>query len=426
MILSVEMRSPSGLRRSRIPEGVRYANAVVRYTARASCRGSGRIGLAASVAPSRVLAWPVRRSPCDGAGRYARVREQRLVALDLLGPVACERFEEVLADAGPEVDGARPDRAGTGLARGARRRPASCSGRRRGRGGSAPSRRRRRCLHRRARGSRAACSTGGAVPGSVVRHTRSSSVGRETYTLDRDLARCGGEDVDITHDERPARDDRERRARRDELGDACAGEPELSLGGLVGVGRGAERDLLSLPRPARELTAQHLRDVRLHADRAAVAVVGGTIGALLEVPDVAERAPVHAAHVRVERPPERHPADLRQRRLARLDPVLDPHRSRIEHMFDATARTLESLAMDELVDGIRRVTLPLPDAAGARARVPPARRRRLDARRHGRSGSPTRRRRGRSSSRRQAGASRPSSSPTSIPTTSGPRQTCTS
>ncbi len=75
--------------------------------------------------------------------------------------------------------------------------------------------------------------------------------------------------------------------------------------------------------------------------------------------------------------------------------------------------------MDELGDGIRRVTLPSADSAGARPRVPPARRGRLDARRHRASGCPTRRStwaRGARAGRRACRDA--SSSRTSIPTTS--------
>ena len=78
-----------------------------------------------------------------------------------------------------------------------------------------------------------------------------------------------------------------------------------SLGGLVRIGRGAERDLVPLP-TTRELAPEHLGDVRLDPDRAPVAFVRRPVGALLEVPDVTERAAMRAAHVGVERPAERH------------------------------------------------------------------------------------------------------------------------
>ena len=56
---------------------------------------------------------PVR----DGSGQVRTLPEQRLVALDLIGPVARERLEEVLSDSRSEVDGAGPDRARTCVAR---------------------------------------------------------------------------------------------------------------------------------------------------------------------------------------------------------------------------------------------------------------------------------------------------------------------
>ena len=141
------------------------------------------------------------------------------------------------------------------------------------------------------------------------------------------------QDVDVAHDERPTRDDRERRPGRVELDEAGACERNLPSAGWYGSVAVPSATSSRSHDAARELASEHLGDVRLHADRAAVAIVRGPVGALFEMADVTERAPVHAAHVRVERPAERHPAHLRQRRLARLDPVLDAHRSRIEHMF---------------------------------------------------------------------------------------------
>ena len=130
------------------------------------------------------------------------------------------------------------------------------------------------------------------------------------------------EHVDIAPDERAARDDRGGGAGLRELDDARPGEAVAPFGRLVGVGRGADRHLLARPRAARELGAEHVGDVRLDADRAAVAVVGGPVGALLEGADVTERAAVDAAGVRVQRPGERHPLDAVERGAARLLAVL--------------------------------------------------------------------------------------------------------
>jgi hypothetical protein len=141
------------------------------------------------------------------------------------------------------------------------------------------------------------------------------------------------EDVDVAHHERAARHDRERRPGGVQHLEAGPREPKATLSGLVRIGRGAERHLVAAPRRPPELAAENVGDVRLHPDRPSVAVVRRAVGTLFEVADVTERAPVHAAHVRVERPAKRHPPDLRQRRLARLDPILDAHASRIEHVF---------------------------------------------------------------------------------------------
>ena len=90
------------------------------------------------------------------------------------------------------------------------------------------------------------------------------------------------------------------------------------------VGRGADRDRLALPGPPREFAAQHLDDVRLDADRGAVAVVGGPVGGARSA-DVAEGAAVGAAHVRVQRPLERHALNPVERRPAGLLAVFDRH-----------------------------------------------------------------------------------------------------
>ena len=66
-----------------------------------------------------------------------------------------------------------------------------------------------------------------------------------------------------------------------------------------------------------------------------VPVVGRAVRHPLERADVAERAAVGAAHVRVEGPLERHVRHAVQRRLAGLLAVLGAHgRARIEQAFD--------------------------------------------------------------------------------------------
>ncbi len=153
-------------------------------------------------------------------------------------------------------------------------------------------------------------------------------MGIEKVTETSARARCFGEHVEVAHDQGAAGDEAERVRALGERLEAAAREPEAPLGGLVGVGGGADRDALASPGGARELAAEHLDDVLLHPDRGAVAGVGRPVGAQLERPDVTERAAMDAAHVRVERPVEGHPGDPVQRRLARLDPILGAHRRR--------------------------------------------------------------------------------------------------
>ena len=129
------------------------------------------------------------------------------------------------------------------------------------------------------------------------------------------------------------------------------------------------------PRRPRELAPQHLGDVRLDADARAVAVVRRTVGALLERAHITERAAVDAAHVRVERPAEAHPLHPVECGAARLFAILDGHpRGPSYRTYVRNARR-------------GRAGDPPPDAAAAdraaaRPLLLPARRRRLDARRH--------------------------------------------
>jgi hypothetical protein len=62
-------------------------------------------------------------------------------------------------------------------------------------------------------------------------------------------------------------------------------------------------------------------------------MVGRPIGTLLERADVTERALVHAAHVGIQRPVERHAPDAVQSDLAGLFPILDAHDRIIEQTF---------------------------------------------------------------------------------------------
>ena len=167
---------------------------------------------------------------------------------------------------------------------------------------------------------------GGAVPGSVVRQTSSSSVGTEnvTETSARREASASSSTSRTISGPRVMIENGLRGVAQHL--DARARQPVAALGGLVRVGRGADRDGLAPSSAGRASSrAQHLGDVHLDADRRAVAVVGWPVGAPLEGADVTERAAVDAAHVRVQRPVERHALDAVERDLARLLAVLDAH-----------------------------------------------------------------------------------------------------
>ena len=143
---------------------------------------------------------------------------------------------------------------------------------------------------------------GGAVPGSVVRQTRSSSVGRETYTL-TGTSRAAAWRTSMSRTISGPRVTMESGVPdAASSADARTREPEPRFSRLVRIGRGAECDFVVLPGRARELAPEHLGDIWLDANRPAVPIVGRAICALLEVPDVTERAAVDAPHVRVERP----------------------------------------------------------------------------------------------------------------------------
>ena len=123
-----------------------------------------------------------------------------------------------------------------------------------------------------------------------------------------------------------------RRAERFEAARASAGSGPRR----AGTGRSPRRSRRSRAATTRRASSRASTSATLTLTRidAPVAVVGGPVGAPLERADVAERAPVHAAHVRVQRPLERHALDAVERGPAGLLAILDPHHMRsIEHMF---------------------------------------------------------------------------------------------
>src|SRR5713226_5592722 len=150
-----------------------------------------------------------------------------------------------------------------------------------------------------------------------------------------------GQDVDVADDHRAARDEARRVAEITQRLEALPRELEAALCRLIWIGRRTDDDGLFLPGPPRQLAAQHLRHVGLDADGPAVAVVVRAIGAQLVSADVAERAPVLAADIRVERPVEAHALHGVQGGLALDLVVVDVgpprlelgHRDSLEQMF---------------------------------------------------------------------------------------------
>jgi hypothetical protein len=122
------------------------------------------------------------------------------------------------------------------------------------------------------------------------------------------------EDIQVAHDERPTGDDAERRPVGGEVPDAGPREAVATLGRLIGVGRGADDDLVAGPGGPAELGGQDLGDVHLDPHRAAVAVVPGAIGPGFERAHVAERAAVSTAHVGIQGPGKGHAPDGIERR----------------------------------------------------------------------------------------------------------------
>ena len=209
----------------------------------------------------------------------------------------------------------------------------------------------------------AAAGAAARVPGSVRRQTSSSSVGTENDDRRRRPA-CAAVDehVDVADDQRPARD----QAR---TGSTRRGAPRgrrASAGSgprPAGTGRSPRRS--RRPRPPSDGRASSRRSTSAtftftRIERA-VAVVGRPVGAQLEGADVTERAAVRAAHVRVERPAERHP-------LTRFS-ALRQGSSRYSHAHHRQYRTYVRTRSRSL-PGIVRVTSPDADEARPRPRAP--------------------------------------------------------
>ncbi len=248
----------------------------------------------------------------------------RLILGEKLRPVAGEVLEEVLARAGPEVEDVRPDGRRPRVASGAHH-----LGHERGPVGQ-PGQDRRQAdarldpgIDERAQrpqplSGRRRAGLGAAPDLPVERRDREGH---------RDLRPTGGpgQDVHVAYDHRPAGDQGDRRPRFAEHDDRAAREPKPSLRRLVWVRGRAHSHGGSLPRRPTDLAAEHVHDVGLDSDRGPVTRVGGAIGDALERADVAERAAMGAAHVRIERPGKGHVADAIQRGPAGLIPILGGH-----------------------------------------------------------------------------------------------------
>lgn len=252
-----------------------------------------------------------------GSRQVRPARIEPLEALALARPCATQFVEEVLARAGLQVQQVRPELRRSGVAD----RPHDLR-QRRGRVGEAGDdggegdadadpRVGERAHGAQALAGRRRAGLGGARDlrverrdGEVDHHTRARRRRREH--------------VAVAHDQRAARHDAERVVRFGERLEAGAREAIAALGRLVGIRGRADGDKRARPRAAHEFAPQDLGHVHLHADRGAVERVGRPVGAALEGAHVAERAAVSAAHVGIERPLERHPADAVQGRTAGL------------------------------------------------------------------------------------------------------------
>src|SRR5207249_5038359 len=99
--------------------------------------------------------------------------------------------------------------------------------------------------------------------------------------------------VDVADDHRTTRDDAERVARRRQDLDALPRQPVVAFSGLIGIGGGTDRDALTAPRATRQLLAQDVGHVRLHAHGLPIFFARRTVGPPLVPADVAVRAAVH-------------------------------------------------------------------------------------------------------------------------------------
>ena len=129
-------------------------------------------------------------------------------------------------------------------------------------------------------------------------------------------ARDVEQNIGVAYHHRSLRHESDRCACARQQFERCPRQAVVAFNRLVRVGRGAERDLLSLPRRSIELATEHLREVGLDENdrRKFVARVHLELGVI--APGETVVTAVGAATIGIERPPERHAFDAVQRRSA--------------------------------------------------------------------------------------------------------------
>ena len=140
----------------------------------------------------------------------------------------------------------------------------------------------------------------GRPPGALVERRHRERGAEEP------LGRKLGERRKVAQEERRLRQHRARRAVLEHRRPDARHQPVARLDPLVGVGVGAERDVLARPSGTRKLAGEHLRRVDLDDDLALEVAPGVEVQIAVRRPREAVDAGVGAAAVGVHRPAERH------------------------------------------------------------------------------------------------------------------------
>ncbi len=117
---------------------------------------------------------------------------------------------------------------------------------------------------------------------------------------DRHLSRGVGDQRQIAAQQRALGQNRQRRARLGQRADNPGHQGVTALGALIGVGVGAQRNRLALPRPALHLAAQHVGDVRLDDDLGVEILAAVQVQVLVGGPGEAVPAGMRTAPVPVD------------------------------------------------------------------------------------------------------------------------------